>query len=143
MAPEEPSATATGETPEFSPLDADEVEEEVLRLGREGKGSAEIGALLRDQYAVPDVQEVTGRKITEILDDEDLTPPVPEDLANLMERALNLREHNRENPNDTDNRRALRQLEDRIRGLAKYYKEQGELPIDWAYSERTAEMVVE
>ncbi len=134
---------AAQEVPEWSRLDEDEIEELVIELGREGQGSAEIGSTLRDQHAVPDVKAATGKKITEILDEEDLLPPVPEDLANLMARALNLREHLREHPNDKENRRGLQQLEAHIRSLAKYYKEQGELPYEWAYDERTAKMVVE
>lgn len=134
---------AAGEVPEWSPLDEDEVEELVVELGREGKQSAEIGSILRDQHAVPDVKAVTGKNITDILEEEDLLPPVPEDLANLMARALNLREHLREHPHDKENRRGLQRLEAHIRSLAKYYKEQEKLPYDWAYDERTAKMVVE
>ncbi len=134
---------AAHEVPEWSTLDADEVEELIIELGREGKQSAHIGTILRDQHAVPDVKAVTGKKITDILDEEDLLPPVPEDLANLMARALNLREHLRDHPKDKENKRGLQQLEANIRSLAKYYREKEALPYDWKYDERTAQMVVE
>lgn len=134
---------AAHEQPEWSDLSGDEVEELVVKLARDGKQSAEIGSILRDQYAVPDVKAATGNKMTEILEEHDLLPPVPEDLLNLMERAINLREHVRENPKDHHNRRGLQKLESKIRSLATYYKEQGELPYDWTYSERTAKMLVE
>lgn len=147
MAPEEgddPRARkAAHEHPEWSDLSSDEVEELIVKMARDGKQSAEIGSILRDQYAVPDVKAVTGKKITAIMEENDLEPPVPEDLRNLMARALNLREHLRDNPKDNHNRRGLQQIESRIRRLAKYYKEQDELPYDWAYSEETAKMVVE
>lgn len=146
MAPEEddPRARkAAHEHPEWSDLSGDEVEELVVKLAREGKQSAEIGSILRDQYAVPDVKAATDKKVSEIIEEHDLEGPVPEDLLNLMTRALNLREHLRQNPNDTHNRRGLQQIESRIRRLSKFYKRKGELPYDWTYSEETAKMIVE
>ena len=134
---------AAHEDPDWSRLSAGEVEEQVVKLAEEGKQSSEIGMILRDQYAVPDVKAVTGKKITEIMEDNDVSPPVPEDLRNLLARAVNLREHLREHPNDLHNKRGLQQVESKIRKLAKYHKEQGDLPRDWTYSERTAKMVVE
>lgn len=134
---------AAHEQPEWSNLSSDEVEELVVKLARDGKQSAEIGSILRDQYAVPDVKAATGKKMTAILEEHDLQPAVPEDLRNLMARAVNLREHLRENPKDKHNRRGLQKLESKIRGLAKYYKEKGVLPYEWTYSERTAKMVIE
>jgi small subunit ribosomal protein S15 len=145
MAPDEDARArkAAHEDPEWSNLSGKEVEEVVVDLAEEGKQSSEIGTILRDQYAVPDVKAATGKKITEIMEEHDADPPVPEDLRNLLARAVNLREHLRENPNDKHNRRGLRQIESRIRKLAKYYKRQGDLDRDWTYSERTAKMVVE
>ncbi len=134
---------ATQEEPEWSSLSSDEIEELVVKLARDGMQSAEIGTVLRDQYAVPDIKTATGKKVTEILDEHDLLPDIPEDLRNLMARAVNLREHLRENPKDHHNRRGLQKLESKIRSLATYYKEQEELPYEWTYSERTAKMLIE
>jgi small subunit ribosomal protein S15 len=145
MAPDEDARArkAAHEDPDWSPLSGQEIEEKVVELADEGKQSSEIGTILRDQHAVPDVKAATGKKITDIMEENDVEPPVPEDLRNLLARAVNLREHLRENPNDKHNRRGLQQIESRIRKLAKYYKEKGELDRDWTYSERTAKMVVE
>lgn len=145
MAPDEDARArkATHEDPEWSRLSGNEVEELVVQLAEEGNQSSEIGMILRDQYAVPDVKAATGSKVTEIMEEEDVAPPVPEDLRNLLARAVNLREHLREHPNDKHNRRGLQQVESKIRKTSKYYKEQGELDRDWTYSERTAKMVVE
>ncbi|PSG97197.1 30S ribosomal protein S15 [Thermoplasmatales archaeon SW_10_69_26] len=145
MAPDDDARArkAAHEDPDWSRLTGKEVEELVVDLADEGKQSSEIGTILRDQYAVPDVKAATGKKITAIMEENDVDPPVPEDLRNLLARAVNLREHLKENPNDLHNRRGLQQIESKIRKLAKYYKEEGELDREWAYSERTAKMVVE
>lgn len=134
---------AAHEEPDWSGLSGDEVEEIIVDLASEGKQSSEIGAILRDQYAVPDVKAATGKKVTEVMEEHDAAPPVPEDLRNLLARAVNLREHLKEHPKDLANRRGLQQIESRIRKLSRYYKEEEELPRDWTYTERTAKMVVE
>lgn len=129
--------------PEWSQLSSDEVEELVVKLGREGKQSAVIGVVLRDQYAVPNVRAATGKPIQQILHANGIKPPVPEDLRNLMRRALRLREHLRENPRDKHNARGLQMMESRVRKLVKYYKRQGVLDYDWKYTEQTAKLLVE
>ena len=134
---------AATETPSWTTPSSDEIEEIIVKLGREGKQSAAIGLVLRDQYAVPDVRAATGRPITTILTDNGITPPVPEDLRNLMRRALNLREHLRENTRDKHNRRGLQMIEARVRKLVKYYKRKGVLPYEWKYNEQTAKLLVE
>jgi len=53
--------------PEWSSLNPREVESRVLDLAKTGKSTSEIGMVLRDQYAVPDVKIATGKKITRIL----------------------------------------------------------------------------
>lgn len=134
---------AAHEQPEWSTLSSEEVEELVVKLAKDGKQSATIGLVLRDQYAVPDVRAATGRSITHIMAENDLAPQVPEDLRNLMRRALTLREHLRDNRRDKHNARGLQLMESRIRKLVKYYKRKGTLPYEWKYSEQTAKLLVE
>ncbi len=131
------------ENPEWVNLSSDEVEELIVKMARDGMQTAEIGVVLRDQYAVPDVKAATGKTLTQVLEDNDAAPDVPEDLANLIRRAMNLRDHLREHPKDTHNMRGLQIVESRIRRLVKYYKRQQELPYDWKYSERNAKLLVE
>ena len=54
--------------PEWSALNPREIESRVIELGKEGRSTSEIGMILRDQYAVPDVKLATGKKITKILE---------------------------------------------------------------------------
>jgi len=92
-----------------------------------------IGLLLRDQYAIPDVREITGKRITQILEDHGIKFDIPEDLANLIKRAQRIRKHLEQHRKDYSNKRALMLVESKIRRLAKYYKRIGRLPPDWKY----------
>ena len=129
------------EPPEWSDVDADAVEERVVELAEQGLSPSEIGLKLRDEGVqgtpVPDVSLATDKKITEILEENDAEPDLPEDLRNLMERAVRLREHMNDNPNDHQNKRALQNTESKIRRLVDYYRGD-ELDADFTYSYDTA-----
>jgi len=47
--------------PEWSSLNPREVESHVIELAKAGKSTSEIGLVLRDQFAVPDVKLATGQ----------------------------------------------------------------------------------
>lgn len=111
----------------------EEVEEKVVELYEEGKSPSKIGTILRDKYGVPSTKVVCDKKITEILEENDLKPELPEDLSNLLKKARNLKEHVEENKKDFDNRRGLELIESKIRRLQSYYKEKGVLSEDWYY----------
>ncbi|MHB9285700.1 30S ribosomal protein S15 [Halobacteriales archaeon Cl-PHB] len=117
---------AVDEPPEWSDVDEDAIEERVVELAEEGHSPSEIGLKLRDEGVdgtpVPDVSLATGKKVTEILEDNDATGDLPEDLRNLMERAVRLRDHMEENPVDYQNKRALQNTESKIRRLVDYYR---------------------
>ncbi|WP_423751295.1 30S ribosomal protein S15 [Salinirarus marinus] len=125
------------EPPEWSDVDAEAVEERVVELAEQGHDPSVIGMKLRDEGVkgtpVPDVKLATGKKLTEILEENDATGDLPEDLRSLMERAIGLREHMDENPQDHQNKRALQNTESKIRRLADYYRGD-ELDADFTYS---------
>ncbi|MFB6295642.1 MAG: 30S ribosomal protein S15, partial [Halobacteriales archaeon] len=127
----------TDEPPEWSDVDADAIEERVVELAEEGQPPSEIGLTLRDEGVqgtpVPDVKLATGKKITEILEEHDADPEMPEDLRNLMERAITLREHMQEHPLDHQNKRALQNVESKVRRLVDYYRGD-ELDEEFTYS---------
>jgi len=126
--------------PDWVPLEPDEVEETIMRLAAQGKSSAEIGLVLRDQYAVPNVRLATGKSIVQVLRAQGVKMEVPEDLGDLMRRAVSLQSHLKLNPRDTSNRRGLQLLESRIRRLARYYQDRGVLPASWDYSVKIQEL---
>jgi len=120
----------------------EEVEELVAELAKRGYSPSMIGIILRDQYGIPLVKPITGKSITQILKERGLLPPIPEDLANLMRRAVNLRRHLQEHPKDKHSARGLIEIESKIRRLVKYYKRVGALPSDWEYDPDKAKLLV-
>src|SRR3989442_11985693 len=80
-------------SPDWVPLEADEIEETIARLAAQGKRSAEIGTVLRDQYAVPNVRLATGKSITGIMRARGTKFEMPEDLSDLMRKAVDLQAH--------------------------------------------------
>jgi small subunit ribosomal protein S15 len=131
------------ENPEWVPVPQEEIVQLVVKFAKEGMPTAKIGLKLRDQYAVPDVKLATGKTILEILDENNLSPKLPEDLVALMRRAIDLNVHVVANKKDVANRRGLQLIEAKIRRLVKYYKREGGLPMDWQYSLKTAELLIE
>jgi small subunit ribosomal protein S15 len=125
-----------------SGLSASEVEELVVKLARGGHSASMIGLILRDQYGVPDVKQITGKSVTQILDAHDLKPEIPEDLMNLIRKAVRLRRHLERNRKDMSSKRALQILESRINRLAKYYVRVGALPAGWRYEPEKAALLV-
>jgi small subunit ribosomal protein S15 len=132
---------AADDPPEWSDVDAEDVEERVVELAEQGHSPSEIGLKLRDEGVdgtpVPDVKLATDKKLTEILEEHDADPELPEDLRNLMERAVRLREHMDENPTDHQNKRALQNTESKIRRVVDYYRGD-ELDEEFTYSYDTA-----
>jgi len=129
--------------PAWVTMDAKEIEDLVAKLGSEGKGSAMVGLILRDQYAIPSVRLSTGKTIGQIFRERKLVMRLPEDMQNLMKRAVSLNEHVKRNPKDLHNKRGLALIESRIRRLVKYYGREGMIPEGWKYSLDTAKLEIE
>ena len=130
------------ENPAWVALSATEIEDIIVKMAKDGNGSAKIGLVLRDQYGVPDVKLATGKTVTAIMKEKGVAPALPEDLANLMRRAIDLNVHLKENRGDISNRRGLMLIEAKIRRLERYYKANNVLPADWKYSLNTAELML-
>ena len=130
------------EAPAWSNTDVKSIENVIIDLRKEGYSSSRIGLVLRDQYGVPDVKLVMGKRIDQIIRDNGLAPEIPEDLRNLMVKALRLRKHLAENKNDLHNKRQLQLTESKVRRLVKYYVSSGRLPAGWSYKPETAEILL-
>ena len=132
------------EAPEWSNTNSDEGTILVLDLGKSGHSTAEIGTILRDQHAVPDVRLVTGKRIGAILAENDIGGTYPEDMMNLMRQAARIIEHlGSGNHKDLHNKRSLEITEAKIRKLASYYISEGKLPSDWRYKRDELRLMVE
>lgn len=119
--------------PRWVDYDEKEVIDLVVKLREKGHDPAEIGLKLRDEYGIPSVREITGKKVTEILEEEDIAPEIPEDLKNLIEKAESIQEHLQENENDGHAERQLKLTEAKIRRIANYHRENGNIDEDWKY----------
>ena len=128
--------------PEWIEYTDEEIEELILKLKKEGNSTSMIGIILRDQYGVPDVKLITGTKITHILEKHNQGLEYPEDLMNLIRKAVNIHEHLKENPKDLHTRRGLRIVESKIRRLVTYYRNEGVLPEEWRYDPKQAALLV-
>jgi small subunit ribosomal protein S15 len=120
----------------------DEIEEIALRLNKEGISKSEIGIILRDQYGVPGVRLVTGRKLSKLLRENDIQEDFPEDFLLLMRKAVNLRDHLSKNKSDVGAKKGLTLIEAKIRRLQKYYWKRGVIPRDWRYDPEKAALLV-
>jgi small subunit ribosomal protein S15 len=129
--------------PEWSNTDAKEVTELILSLAADGHNPATIGTILRDQHAVPDVRLVLGKRLGQVLAENDVTPKYPEDIMNLMRRALRLIDHLESNRKDEHNSRQLELTESKIRRLSRYYQGRGQLDSEWAYKRDELRLMVE
>ncbi|GAA5819015.1 MAG: 30S ribosomal protein S15 [Methanobrevibacter sp. CfCl-M3] len=128
--------------PEWVMYSDEEIEELILKFNREGKTASEIGIILRDTYGIPSVKNIVGEKITAILKRNDQAGDYPEDIMNLIRRAVNIRDHIKENPKDLHGKRGLSIIEFRIRRLGKYYSKEGKLPEGWRYDPKEAALLV-
>jgi small subunit ribosomal protein S15 len=130
------------EAPSWSNTDVKAIEKVIVDLKKEGYPSSRIGLVLRDQYGVPDAKMVLGKRIDQFLKENALLPDIPDDLRNLIAKALGLRKHLSENKNDLHNKRQLQLTESKVRRLVKYYVSSGRLPGDWTYKPETAEILL-
>jgi small subunit ribosomal protein S15 len=131
------------EKPPWVTIPQEELEGIIVKFHKEGLSTALIGEKLRDQYGIPSVKLVTGKKITKILEEKGITFKIPEDLANLMKRAVHVNGMLEKNHKDIHNRRNFQLIEAKIRRLVRYYKEKGKLPADWSYSISSAKLLVD
>ncbi len=129
--------------PDWSSLKPREIESHIIDLAKAEKSTSEIGIKLRDQFAVPDVKIATGKKISQILEDNKIHSEIPEDVKNLIRRALHIRDHLEAHRKDNANKRNLNLTEAKIRRLAKYYRSNEKIPQDWKYNPKQAKLMFE
>ncbi len=120
-----------------------EIESLVVKIAKTGKSPSQIGLELRDSYGIPLVRQYTNRKITKILEDNGIKAKIPEDMAALIKKEINILRHLEKNRKDMPTRRGLLLTESKIKRLTKYYKRIGKLPADWTYSRENIKLLLE
>jgi len=132
------------EAPTWANTDVASIEKIIVDLRKEGVSTSKIGMVLRDRHGVPDVKLITGKRIGQILKENNMQSEIPEDLRNLIEKALGLRKHLGEHKSDVHNKRQLQLTESKVRRLVRYYTGtgNGRLPKEWSYKPETAEILL-
>jgi len=128
--------------PEWIELSKEEVEDIIVKLAKRGEPPSKIGIILRDQYGIPLSRYVTGKKLTKTLEEKGIRYDIPEDLMNLIRKAVRIDKHRQVHKKDMVAKRAQQLVEAKIRRLVDYYKQKGKLPADWNYSIETAKLLV-
>ena len=130
------------QAPAWSNADPEAITKIILELRKDGASSAKIGLVLRDRHGVPDVKLATGKRIGTILRENKVATEIPEDLRDLMIKALGLRKHLSENKKDLHNKRQLQLCESKVRRLVKYYTGSKKLPKEFVYKPDQAEILL-
>ena len=127
--------------PDWVVYDSKEIEELVVKLVKDGNSPSRIGIILRDQHGIPSVNQITGKKIGHFIRKNKLASEIPEDLQNLIKKAVNLRKHLEKHHKDRHNNRGLKLMESKIHRLSKYYRSTGKLPKEWRYEPDKARLL--
>ena len=122
---------------------AKEIEMLIIKLTKEGNSPSKIGLILRDSYGIPLSKQITGKKITKILKEKNLSPKLPEDLLALIKKSIVVRKHLEKNHKDETAKRGLTLTENKIKALVNYYKKIKRLPVDWKYEPKKIRLYLE
>ena len=71
-----------------------------------------------------------------------MAPEIPEDLYQLIKKAVSVRKHLERFRKDMDAKFRLILIESRIHRLARYYKTSGQLSPNWKYESSTASTLI-
>lgn len=134
--------SATKVVPEWVEYSQKEAEELIAKMAKEGIPSARIGLVLRDTHGIPSVKNITGKSITSIMKESGVKMEYPEDLMNLITKAVRMRKHIGKNKSDVHNKTKLTHVESKIKRLVRYYTSAGKLPAGWSYDPEKAALLV-
>ncbi len=123
-------------------ISKDEVEDIIISLANAGHSPSKIGLILREEYFVRDVRELTGKHLQQILAENKLIGELPEDLLNLIKKSVLLNNHLSKNKKDDSAKRGYEVTVSKIRRLSKYYSKKGKIPSDWKYTAESAALLV-
>ena len=117
-----------------------EVEELVVKYSKDGLTPSQIGIKLRDQHSIPLVKPIIKKSMGKILEEHDLRQEMPEDLENMVKKAVGLQRHLKVNKGDNRNVRSLELIEAKVHRLSVYYKRIGRISKTWKYKSVVAQL---
>ena len=131
---------ATLRAPSWITLNPKEIEELVVKYSKDGLTPSQIGLKLRDQHSIPLIKPITKKSVGEILKENDLQAEMPEDLDNIVRKAVGLQKHLKTNKGDNRNVRSLELIEAKVHRLSVYYKRIDRIPKNWKYKSVVAQL---
>ena len=126
--------------PSWITQDAKEIEELIVKYAKDDLLPSQIGVKLRDQHSIPLVKPIIKKSITKVLEENDLKTDLPEDLNNIVKKAIGLQKHLKSNKGDNRNVRSLELIEAKVHRLSVYYKKIGRIPQNWKYKALVAQL---
>ena len=126
--------------PSWITQDAKEIEELIVKYGKDDLTASQIGVKLRDQHSIPLVKPIIKKTISQVLEENDLKTDLPEDLNNIVQKAIGLQKHLKANKGDNRNVRSLELIEAKVHRLSVYYKKIGRIPQNWKYKSIIAQL---
>ncbi len=131
---------ATLRAPSWITLTPAEIEALVVKYSKDGLTPSQIGIKLRDQHSIPLIKPITKKGINQILEENGLKSDMPEDLENIVTKAVGLQKHLKENKGDNRNVRSLELIEAKVHRLSVYYKRIERIPKTWKYKSVVAQL---
>ena len=126
--------------PSWIKQDAKEIEELIVKYAKDDLTVSQIGVKLRDQHSIPLVKPIIKKTISQVLEENDLKTDLPEDLNNIVKKAIGLQKHLKANKGDNRNVRSLELIEAKVHRLSVYYKKIGRIPQNWKYKSIIAQL---
>ena len=118
----------------------EEIEALVIKYTKDGMTPSQIGIKLRDQHAIPMIKPILNKSMDRILGENNLRSDMPEDLENIVKKAVGLQHHLKSNKGDRRNVRSLELIEAKVHRLSVYYKRIGRIPKTWKYKSVVAQL---
>ncbi len=131
---------ATLRAPSWITIGPKEIEALIVKYTKDGFTPSQIGIKLRDQHSIPLVKPIMKKSMGQILEENDLKSEMPEDLGNIVNRAVGLQKHLKANKGDNRNVRSLELIEAKVHRLSVYYKRIGRIPKTWKYKAVVAQL---
>ncbi len=131
---------ATLRAPSWVTQSPKEIEELVIKYSKDGLTPSQIGNKLRDQHSIPLIKPITKKTVGEILEENKLQAEMPEDLENIVKKAVGLQKHLKANKGDSRNVRSLELIEAKVHRLSVYYKKIDRIPKNWKYKSVVAQL---
>ena len=131
---------ATLRAPSWITQSPKDIEELVVKYSKDGLTPSQVGNRLRDQHSIPLIKPITKKTVSEILKENNIQSEMPEDLENIVKKAVGLQKHLKANKGDSRNVRSLELIEAKVHRLSVYYKKTHRIPQNWKYKSVVAQL---